>query len=71
MSSNRLRLLADMPEPAIVFEDRMYPGEWRVEWYEEHDLSEVAIFSGRNARERAILYAELQYGEYEEVSFGS
>jgi len=49
----------------------MYPGEWRVEWYEDHDLSEVAIFSGRNARERAILYAELQYGEYKEVSFGS
>jgi hypothetical protein len=71
MSSDRLRLLADMPAPAIVFEDRMYPGEWRVEWYEDHELSEAAIFSGRNARERAILYAELQYGEYEEVSFGS
>ena len=60
-----------MPGPAIVFEDRMYPGEWRVEWYEDHTLSEVAIFSGRKARERAIQYAELQYGEYEEVSFGS
>ena len=60
-----------MAEPAIVFEDRMYPGEWRVEWYDDYKLSEVAIFSGRNARKRAILYAELQYGEYEEVSFGS
>jgi len=58
-------------EPAIVFEDRMYPGEWRVERYDDHELSEVAIFSGRNARERAIQYAELQYGEYEEVSFDS
>lgn len=58
-----------MAEPAIVFEDRMYAGEWRVEWYDDHSLSEVAIFSGRNARERAILYAELQYGEYQEVSF--
>jgi hypothetical protein len=58
-------------EPAVVFEDRMYPGEWRVEWYDDHVLCEVAIFAGRNARERAILYAELQYTEYEEVSFGS
>ena len=55
----------------MVFEDRMYPGEWRVEWYDDHNLSEVAIFSGRNARERAIQYAERQYGEYQEVSFGS
>src|SRR4051794_22221100 len=30
----------------------MYPGEWRVERYDDHNLSEVAIFSGRNARER-------------------
>jgi hypothetical protein len=29
----------------------------------------VAIFSGRNARERAIRYAERQYGDYEEVRF--
>ena len=60
-----------MSEPAVVLEDRMYPGEWRVEWYDDHKLSEVAIFSGRNARKRAIQYAELQYGDYEEVSFGS
>ena len=60
-----------MSKPAVVFEDRMYPGEWRVEWCDDHIVSELAIFSGRNARERAILYAELQYGEYEEVSFGS
>lgn len=49
----------------------MYPGEWRVEWYDDDKLSEVAIFSGRDARKRAIQYAELQYGEYEEVSSGS
>jgi hypothetical protein len=59
-----------MPEPAIVFEDRMYPGEWRVEWYDDdHNLSEVAIFSGRNTRERAIRYAERQYGHFEEIRF--
>ena len=56
-----------MPGPAIVFEDRMYPGEWRVEWYEDHDLIEVAIFSGGNARERAVRYAEVQYGDYQEI----
>ena len=58
-----------MSEPAVVFEDRMYSGEWRVEWYDNHNLSEVAVFSGRKARERAIQYAELQYGEFEELSF--
>jgi hypothetical protein len=55
--------------PALVFEDRMYPGEWRVDWTGVHGEAEVAIFSGRNARERAIRYAELQYGIYHEVSF--
>jgi hypothetical protein len=47
----------------------MYPGEWRVDWTGEHGEAEVAIFSGRNARERAIRYAEVQYGIYHEVSF--
>ena len=61
-----------MSEPAVVLEDRMYTGEWRVEWSDpDHKMSEVAIFSGRNARKRALQYAELQYGDYEEVSFGS
>ena len=31
-----------MSEPAVVIEDRMYPGEWRVEWYDDHKLSELA-----------------------------
>ena len=35
-----------MSEPAVVLEDRMYPGEWRVEWYDDHKLSELAVFSG-------------------------
>ena len=38
--------------PALVFEDRMYPGEWRVDWTTEDGEHELAIFSGRNARER-------------------
>ena len=55
--------------PALVFEDRMYPGDWRVDWTGERGEVEVAVFSGRNARERAIRYAEQQYGIYHEVRF--
>ncbi|MBV9499438.1 MAG: hypothetical protein JO138_08685 [Acidobacteriaceae bacterium] len=56
-------------QPALVFEDRMYPGEWRVDWTGEDGEQELAIFSGRNARERAIRYAERQYGVFQELSF--
>jgi hypothetical protein len=40
------------PEPARVFEDRMYRGEWRVEWFDDDGGVEVAVFSGPKARER-------------------
>jgi hypothetical protein len=50
------------PDPAQVFEDRMYAGEWRVQWFNDDGDYEVAIFSGPKARERAIQYAERQYG---------
>ena len=56
-------------QPALVFEDRMYPGEWRVDWTGEDGGHELAIFSGRKARERAIRYAERQYGLFQELSF--
>ena len=55
-----------MPEPAHVFEDRMYPGEWRVEWFNDDGACEVAIFAGPNTRERALRYADRQYGRFEE-----
>ena len=55
-------------EPAKVFEDREWPGEWRVEWVDEDGGVEVAIFSGPNARERALCYADRQYGNFEEIS---
>jgi hypothetical protein len=55
--------------PAQVFEDRMYAGEWRVQWFDDHGGIEVAIFSGLKARERAIQYAERQYGLFEELGF--
>jgi hypothetical protein len=60
---------AAMPEPAIIFPDRLYSEEWRVEWVDDDGACEVAIFAGPNARERAIRYADRQYGLFEEVSF--
>jgi hypothetical protein len=56
-------------EPARVFEDRMYPREWRVEWFDDAGDVEVAVFSGPKARERAIQYADRQYGLFEEIRF--
>jgi hypothetical protein len=58
-----------MPEPAILFPDRLYPKEWRVEWIDDGGETEVAIFAGPKARERAIGYADRQYGVFEEVGF--
>ena len=51
---------------AEVFEDRVTPGDWRVEREGEDGTIEVAIFSGPNARERAIRYADRQYGDFVE-----
>jgi hypothetical protein len=48
-------------EPAKVFEDRLTPGDWRVEWEDEDGGVEVTIFSGPDARQRAIQYAEWRY----------
>jgi hypothetical protein len=58
-----------MTDPAKVFEDRATPGQWRVEWFDDDGGCEVAIFTGPNARERAIRYADRQYGLFEAVGF--
>lgn len=58
-----------MSEPAKVFEDRLYPGDWRVEWVDDDGGVELAIFAGPKARERAIGYADRQYGLFEEVAY--
>jgi hypothetical protein len=60
-----------MSEPAKVFEDRLYPGDWRVEWVDDDGGVELAIFAGPNARERAMRYADRQYGRFEEVTLES
>lgn len=57
---------------AELFRDRVAPGHWRVEREDEDGGIEVAIFSGPNARERAIRYVDRQYGgDFVEVSYPS
>jgi hypothetical protein len=48
-------------EPAKVFEDRISPGEWRVEKIDKDGGIEVAIFAGPHARSRAFEYAGWRY----------
>ena len=59
-----------LAEPAIIFPDRHCEDEWRVEWIDDDGRVEVAIFAGPKTRERAIRYADRQYGLIEEVSLG-
>jgi hypothetical protein len=47
-----------MPEPANVFEDRLTPGDWRVECEDDDGGVEVTIFSGPDAHDRATQYAD-------------
>jgi hypothetical protein len=65
---NQLARVPELSEPAKVFEDRITPGDWRVEWFNNDGGCEVAILSGPNARELAIRYAERKYGDFEEIS---
>ena len=58
-------------KPGKVFEDRKYPGNWRVEKFDDDGGAEVAIFGGPRARQRAIEYADWRYGEFEEVRLAS
>jgi hypothetical protein len=55
-------------EPAKVFPDRHGSGEWRVEWFDDDGGCAVAIFSGPDAHDRALRYADHQYGRFYEVS---
>ena len=65
-------ILSDGPTPddfrAKVFRDREHTGDWRVEkLLDDGESSEVAIFSGDDARQRAIQYAEREYGAFDEI----
>ena len=57
---------ASMTERAKVFEDRIYPGNWRVEWEDDDGGVEVTIFSGPDARDRAFQYADWRYRHFVE-----
>jgi hypothetical protein len=64
--------MSDGPTPddfrAKVFRDRVHTGDWRVEkLLDDGESSEVATFSGGDARQRAIQYAEREYGEFDEI----
>jgi hypothetical protein len=53
---------------ATVFRDRERTGDWRVERLcKDGESIEVAIFSGGDARLRAIRYADREYGAFDEV----
>jgi hypothetical protein len=63
--------MSDGPTPddfrAKVFRDREHTEDWRVEKMDEDGSSEIAIFSGPVSRERAIRYADREYGAFDEI----
>lgn len=64
--------MSDGPTPedfrAKVFRDRRHTEDSRVEkLLDDGESSEVAIFSGGDARQRAIQYAVREYGEFDEI----
>jgi hypothetical protein len=51
-----------------VFRDRVHAGDWRVEKLDDDgESTEIAIFSGPDARDRAIEYADREYGAFDEI----
>jgi len=64
--------MSDRPTPddfrGKVFQDRAHIGDWRVEKLNDDGESyDVAIFSGAEARERAIRYADREYAAFDEI----
>jgi hypothetical protein len=52
---------------AKLFRDREH-GDWRVEKLcDDGESIDVAIFSGGDARQRAIRYADCEYGAFDEI----
>jgi hypothetical protein len=65
------RQMNDGPTPddfrAKVFRDRVHTGDWRVEKLDDDgESTQIAIFSGDDARQRAIRYADREYGAFDE-----
>jgi hypothetical protein len=42
------------------------PGQWRVEWFDDHGRCEL-VFTGHDARRQALRYAMRTYGHFREV----
>jgi hypothetical protein len=63
--------MSDGPTPddfrAKVFRDRKHTEDWGVEKMDEDGSSEISIFSGPTARERAVRYANREYGAFDEI----
>jgi hypothetical protein len=55
---------------AKLFQDREHNGNWRVEEMDEEGYSELAMFSGPYTHERAIPYADREYGALDEIGAG-
>ncbi len=50
---------------AKVFEDRITPGDWRVEKMDEDGgYEDIKVFTGPDARRHAIRYAANKYGVF-------
>jgi hypothetical protein len=47
----------------------LHPGDWRVEWFDDKGDVELAFFAGTKARERAIRYADQEYGALLEMPY--
>jgi hypothetical protein len=53
---------------AQVFPDREHVGDWRVKKLcDDGESTEITIFSGGDARLRAIRYADREYGTFDEI----
>ena len=56
-----------MSEPAKVFQDRLKPDRWRVEWFNDDGHCDLEIFVGETARQDALQYAQKKYRRFEEI----
>jgi hypothetical protein len=56
-----------MVEAAKVFQDREIPDQWRVEWFDDDGRCELEIFTGPDARQQALHYAQRKYKVFREV----
>jgi hypothetical protein len=57
---------------AKIFEDRVTPRDWRVEKMDEDGGYEaVKVFTGPDAREQAIRYAEREFGVFDKIRLGA